>query len=106
MDIHKHDELLTTLQKQFAEGQIAVQFTQWDGEGDDEEVTEFRGTLVEWKLSDNDFGEKDLFILFRLKSEDDIELLMEIPAEEENLAEWNEGRLTIFGTEAELILTK
>lgn len=106
LEIHKHDELLKTLEEHFAGQQLGVVFTQWDGDEEEEEVTELTGQLQEWRLSDNEFGEKDLYMRIEAQGEGDVEILMEIPAEEENLAQFGEGRLSIFGTEAELILTR
>ncbi|CAM5793358.1 MULTISPECIES: hypothetical protein [Brevibacillus] len=106
MDIHKHDQLLGLIEEHYAKGQIQAQFTQWDSDSEDEEVTQLQGTLASWKLTDNEFGEKDLLIVLESDTEGTVEILMEIPADEDNLAVFAEGRLSIFGTEAELILSK
>ncbi|MEJ8545318.1 hypothetical protein Q3F21_08455 [Brevibacillus borstelensis] len=106
MDIHKHDQLLSLMEEHFSKGQIDVQFTQWDGDSDDEEVTQLRGSLTSWKLSDNEFAEKDLLIVLESETEGQVEILMEIPADEENLGVFADERLSVYGTEAELILSR
>jgi hypothetical protein len=106
MDIHKHDQLLSLLAERFRGQQVEVLFTQWDGEGEDEEVTQFRGQLSELELKDNEFGEKDLQLAFEVDGDQVVEVLMEIPQDEEDLAAWIDGRLHIYGTEAEIVLGK
>ncbi|GAA4710581.1 hypothetical protein [Brevibacillus fulvus] len=104
MEIHSHQQLLQLLREQFA-AQAEISFTQWDTEGEDEEETQFHGRLLEVTLTDNQFGEKDLWLQFETDG-DKVEILMELPAEETDLGSVEEEQLRIFGTEAELVLTK
>ena len=104
MEIQQHQQLIRVLQEDFLDKLAAILFTQWDTEDGDEEVTQFRGMLTELRLSDNEFGEKDLLLCFSLEDGESVEILMEIPKEEVDLASYEEGRLSIFGTEAELVL--
>ncbi|RNB58398.1 hypothetical protein EDM57_06615 [Brevibacillus gelatini] len=107
MDIQQHEQLLRLLVDEFAKQPLSVTFTQWDTESeDDEEVTQFQGQLAEVKLTDNEFAEKDLWLLFVAEDEESVEILMEIPGEEVDLASYADGKLNIFGTEAEIILEK
>ncbi|MDH4615737.1 hypothetical protein [Brevibacillus sp. AY1] len=106
MEIQRHERLLEVLKEQFAQQEAAFSFTQWDTENEDEEVSQFRGTLTELKLTDNEFDEKDLLLILTAEDGEIVEILMEIPSEEVDLAVWEEGRLSIFGTEAELVLEK
>jgi hypothetical protein len=106
MDIHTHDQLLSLLAEQFRDQQVEVHFTQWDGDGEDEEVTQFHGRLTQLDLRDNEFGEKDLQLAFHVDGDQVVEVLMEIPQEEEDLAALIDGRLHIYGTEAEIVLGK
>jgi hypothetical protein len=106
MDIHTHDQLLSLLAEHFRDQQVEVHFTQWDGDGEDEEVTQFYGRLTEIEWKDNEFGEKDLKLAFDVDGDQVVEVLMEIPQEEEDLAAWIDGRLHIYGTEAEIVLGK
>lgn len=103
MEIHRHVELLERLQHGFAGKPLSVTYTQWDGDGEDEEVSRFQAVLARVSLTDNEFGEKDLLLEFEA-GEDAWEILMEIPAEETDLALEEGGRLRIFGTEAEVVL--
>lgn len=105
MEIQTHKEMLNTLQ-QFVDQKLSVTYTQWDSEeSDEEEVIDFEGTLKEVKVTDNEFEEKDLFLLF-VGDEGEIELLMEVPAAEEDLGVMEGNQLRIFGTEDEIILKK
>ncbi len=104
MDIQTHDKLMTLLQSEFKGKAGTVTFTQWDGDSEDEEVTQFRGKLMDAELRDNEFGEKDLTLSFEVDEEQTVEVLMEIPAEEVDLASHAENRLHIYGTEAEIVL--
>lgn len=105
MELHKHKEIENTLQ-QFINQVLSVTYTQWDSEeADEEEVIDFNGTLKEVRITDNEFEEKDLFLLFT-GDDGEIELLMEVPAAEEDLGVLEGNQLRIFGTEAEIILTK
>ena len=105
MDIQSHKQLLELLQ-QYASQQVTATYTQWDSESaDEEEVIDFQATLQEFRLTDNEFGEKDLFLLF-VDGDEETELLMEIPAVEEDLGVLEDGQFRLFGTEAELILKK
>jgi SpoVK/Ycf46/Vps4 family AAA+-type ATPase len=106
MDIHKHEQLLSLLAEQYRDQQVEVHFTHWDGDGEDEEVTQFQGRLIEMELQDNEFGEKDLQLVFHLDGDQVVEVLMEIPQEEEDLAAWMDGRLHIYGTDSEIVLGK
>ncbi|QRG69645.1 hypothetical protein [Brevibacillus choshinensis] len=107
MDIQKHEQLLRLLTDQFENQQALITFTQWDTEREDEEEeTQFKGKLTGFKLSDNEFDEKDLLLLFVDEEAETVEILMEIPGEEVDLATFEEGRLSIFGNESEVILEK
>ncbi|NGQ97115.1 hypothetical protein G3578_18405 [Brevibacillus sp. SYP-B805] len=105
MDLNTHHELLDVLTREYLRQEASITFTQWDTESEDEEVTTFRAVLTEIRLTDNEFGEKDLFLLFEADG-DEVEILMEIPAEESDLGAFAEGRLQIFGLEAEAILER
>ncbi len=105
MDIHSYKDLLKTLD-QFLRQPLTVTFTQWDSDyADEEEVIDFTAALKEFKLTDNEFGEKDLLLMFQAE-EEEMEILMEVPAVEEDLGVWEENELRIFGTESELIVKK
>lgn len=105
MDIQTHQQLLGALQ-QYTTNQVSVTYTQWDSEfADEEEVIDFQATLQEFRITDNEFGEKDLFLVF-VNGDEETEILMEIPAVEEDLAVLEDEQLRLFGTEAELILKK
>ncbi|WP_232699267.1 hypothetical protein [Brevibacillus daliensis] len=106
MEIQNHAELLALLESDFINKPLTVTYTDWEG-GDleDEQVTTFQGTIVEVSISDNEFEEKDLSLRFQT-DEGEVEILMEIPAEESDLANQDEDSFRIFGTEAELILAK
>ncbi|CAJ1003162.1 MULTISPECIES: hypothetical protein [Bacillales] len=106
MDIHQHAQLIAVLEKDFRGQAAEIQFTQWDSDGEDEEVTQFRGELSDVRLSDNEFGEKDLQMSFAIDGDQVVDILMEIPADEEDLAAFVDGRLSIFGTEAEIVLKR
>jgi|HigsolmetaAR205D_1030408.scaffolds.fasta_scaffold21067_2 hypothetical protein len=106
MEIQQHQQLIRVLQEDFLDKPAGVHFTQWDTDDEDEEVTQFCGELKELRLTDNEFGEKDLLLLFSLEEGESVEILMEIPKEEEDLAAYADGRLSIFGTEAELVLER
>lgn len=106
MEIQKHEQLLQYLTNDFQNKPATILFTQWDTESEDEEVTQFHGALAELKLTDNEFGEKDLLLTFAVEDGESVEILMEIPGEEMDLAAYEEGRLSIFGTEAEIVLEK
>ncbi len=106
MDIQRHDELCDTLEKHYTNQQATITFTQWDTDNEDEEETVFAGTLVEVQLSDNEFGEKDLLLHFAADDQEVVEILMEIPKTEADLASFDGSRLAVFGTEAELSLVK
>lgn len=106
MEIQQHERLIQRLAEEFQNQAASISFTQWDTESEDEEVTQFKGQLTEIKLSDNEFGEKDLLLLFVMEGEESLEILMEIPGEEVDLASYEEGRLSIFGNEAEIVLEK
>lgn len=105
MEIHSHEELLKLLQEQFIEQEATVTFTQWDNDGEDEEETIFHGSLQSVRLDDNEFGEKDLLLIFQ-SNQDEVEILMEMPKEEADLASAEQGSVRIFGTEAELVLQR
>ncbi|WP_019119798.1 hypothetical protein [Brevibacillus massiliensis] len=104
MEIQTHQQLLHTLQEQFTDRPAQITFTQWEGEEEDETVTEFQAVLKQVSLTEGDFAGKDLFLLFEAEGEQVLELLMEIPAEEEDLGVLDGGQLRIFGTEAELVI--
>ena len=105
MDIQSHKQLLDELQQKFTQKELDVTYTQWEGDTDDEEVTQFRGTLHSVELTENEFEEMDLLFVFQT-DEEEIEVLMEIPKEESDLATTDEKHLRIFGTEAEIELTR
>ncbi|WP_139489527.1 hypothetical protein [Brevibacillus dissolubilis] len=105
MDIQQHAQLEEQLGT-FSNTALSITFTQWDAESEDEEeVSEFRATLKEFRITDNEFEEKDLLLVFD-QDGDDVEILMEIPAEEVDLATLDGSQLRIFGTEAEVVLSK
>jgi hypothetical protein len=104
VELHRHDQLLQALKETYTGVLIDIHFTQWDSDEEDEEVTLFRGSLTEVELTDNEFGEKDLRLTFATDSDEEVEILMEIPQEEEDLGALQDGELRIFGTEAELVL--
>lgn len=106
MEVHQHHQLIQILTDGYVHKQATILFTQWDTEDGDEEVTQFRGRLTEVQLSDNEFAEKDLQLFFELEDGESVEILMEIPGEEVDLAFHEEGKLSIFGTEAELVLER
>jgi hypothetical protein len=106
MEIHQHDQLMAVMEKEFRGQAAEIQFTQWDSDGEDEEVTQFRGELIDVRLSDNEFGEKDLQLSFAVDGDQVVDILMEIPADEEDLAAFADGCLSIFGTEAEIVLKR
>lgn len=101
MEIHTHAALLEVLRLEYQDKDAEITFTEWDGDSEDEEVSAFRGRLVDIQLKDNEFDEKDLFLLIEADGEE-LELLMEIPAEEADLGSFAEGCLQIFGTESEV----
>jgi len=105
MDIQIHQELLKLLQEQYMKQEATITFTQWDNDGEDEEETTFHGTLQSVRLDDNEFGEKDLLLRFQ-SDQDEVEILMELPKEEADLASVEQGSVRIFGTEAELVLQR
>ncbi|MDR7317676.1 hypothetical protein [Brevibacillus nitrificans] len=107
MDIQQHERLLRLLTDEFENQMATITFTQWDTDSEDEEEeTQFTGKLVGYKLTDNEFEEKDLLLLFADEEAESVEILMEIPGEEVDLATFENGRLAIFGTEAEVVLEK
>lgn len=107
MDIQQHARLLSLLQDEFENRLATVTFTQWEtDQEDEEEETRFTGKLVGFELTDNEFAEKDLLLKFTDEEDESLEILMEIPGEEVDLATFAEGRLAIFGTEAEVVLEK
>lgn len=107
MDIQKHDQLLRLLTEQFENQPAQITFTQWDTDREDEEEeSQFKGKLTGFKLSDNEFEEKDLLLLFADEEAETVEILMEIPGEEVDLATFADGRLSIYGTESEVVLEK
>lgn len=106
MEIQNHAALLEILEKTYVNQPVEITYTDWeDEEQEDEEVTTFRGTLLEVKLEDNEFEEKDLTLRFQ-EDEGEVEILMEIPANEQDLGVIEEQLVRIFGTEAELVLAK
>jgi len=105
MEIHLHDKLLELLDAHFRGKEASILFTQWDGDSEDEEVTQFRGQLASAVVADNEFGEKDLTLTFVTEGEE-VEILMEIPAEEVDLGSYQDDQLHIFGTEAEIVLSR
>jgi len=104
MDIQQHEQLLRILTEEFTKKELTVSYTQWDADGEDEEETQFRATLASATITNNEFTEKDLLLIFAAEDGEHIEILMEIPSEEADLATIDVGRLSIFGTEAELVL--
>lgn len=106
MDFDTHQQLDELLRQHFHEVEAEVTFTQWDGDNEDEEVTQFHGKLVGTSLTDNEFGEKDLLLTFQADGDEMIEILMEVPKEEAELGSFNDNRLHIFGTEAEIVFAK
>lgn len=104
MEIQTHQELLEQLQ-QYEGSRLTITFTQWDSDADDEEVTVTNGTLTLVRLTDNEFEEKDLLLQFT-DGDEAFEILMEIPMDESDLAVRDEDALRIFGTEAELQLSR
>ncbi|QOT00882.1 hypothetical protein JNUCC42_09550 [Brevibacterium sp. JNUCC-42] len=106
MEIQNHAALLEILEKTYVNQLVDITYTDWEGdEQEDEEVTTFRGTLLEVKLEDNEFEEKDLTLRFQ-EDEGEVDILMEIPANEQDLGVIEEHLVRIFGTEAELVLAK
>ncbi|HZG13952.1 MAG TPA: hypothetical protein VE710_02920 [Candidatus Bathyarchaeia archaeon] len=105
MDIHTHAELLDILQRNYQNQEAEITFTEWDGDSEDETVSTFRGTLLAIQLNDNEFDEKDLLLTIQTDKEE-LELLMEIPADEADLGSYEDGRLQIFGTESEVSFTR
>lgn len=105
MDIQTHAQLLRTIEEEFVGKEAQILFTQWDTDDEDEEETGFSAKLLSVALSDNEFGEKDLHLVFDQDGEQ-AEILMELPKTEEDLADFENGRLSIYGTEAEIVLTK
>jgi hypothetical protein len=101
MEIHQHNQLISQLQQYFQGKGMHISYTQWDVDQEDEEVTEFDATLETVTLTDNEFEEKDLLLVF-LAGDEEIEILMEIPKEESNLADFEDNTLRIFGLEAEI----
>lgn len=106
MEIQTHVQLLELLQQEFTEIQCEVIFTQWDNDSEDEEVTQFIGQLSGVRLTDNEFMEKDLLLSFQVEEAEVVEILMELPKEEVDLAAFENSRLQIFGTEAEVVIAK
>jgi len=104
MEIHEHKQLTEQLQ-QLQGKEVHVSYTQWDADQDDEEVAEFRATLESIRLTDNEFEDMDLLLVFQAEDEQ-FEILMEIPKAEGELAAVENSRLRIFGLEAELQLSK
>lgn len=106
MEIQQHEQLIQML-AEYKNQKATVTFTQWDTDSEEEEeVTEFTAKLLECKLADNEFQEKDLLLIFAAEDNDEMEILMEIPGEEVDLASYVDGSLRIFGTEAEIVLQK
>ncbi|HAS01579.1 MAG TPA: hypothetical protein DCR67_08810 [Brevibacillus sp.] len=106
MDIHNHAALMERLEKAYVNQQVQITYTDWEGdEQEDEVVTTFRGTLLGVSLVDDEFEQKDLALRF-LEDDNEVELLMEIPADEQDLGVSEEQLVRIFGTEAELVLAK
>ncbi|WP_126427697.1 hypothetical protein [Brevibacillus marinus] len=104
MELHRHDELVARLREAYLQRPLQVTFTQWEADEEDEQVSRFRATLVDVSLDDNEFGTKDLLLTFQAEAEEVVEILMELPREEVDLAYQDEDCLRLFGTEAELIL--
>ncbi|MFF0830370.1 hypothetical protein ACFYU8_26325 [Brevibacillus sp. NPDC003359] len=106
MDIQQHEQLIQQL-AEYKNQKVSVTFTQWDTESEEEEeVTQFQAQLLEIKLTDNEFEEKDLMLVFTAEDGEEMEILMEIPGDEVDLASYEEDHLRIFGTEAEIVLQK
>ncbi|MET3289982.1 UNVERIFIED_CONTAM: hypothetical protein ABID98_002552 [Brevibacillus sp. OAP136] len=106
MDIQTHAELIRILESEFVGAQAQFIFTQWDTDGEDEEESTFAARLLKVSLSDNEFEEKDLLLTLENEAGEDLELLMELPSVEEDLGSFADGRLSLYGTEAELVLKK
>ncbi len=106
MEFHTKDELTNLLQKHFSSQPLTVTFTQWEGDEEDEEVTTFHGRLIEFRITDNEFAAHDLLLHFQADEDDVVEILMEIPKVEGDLGTHEGGELRVFGTEAELVLSK
>lgn len=106
MDIQTHAELVRILEDEFVGTKAQLLFTQWDTDDEDEEESRFEARLLKVTLSDNEFAEKDLLLSLENDQGEELDLLMELPKAEEDLGSFVEGRLSIFGTEAELVLTK
>ncbi|QDS34814.1 hypothetical protein [Brevibacillus brevis] len=106
MDIQQHEQLIQLL-AEYKNHKVSVAFTQWDTDSEEEEeVTQFQAQLLEIKLTDNEFEEKDLLLVFTTAEGEEMEILMEIPGDEVDLASYEEGYLRIFGTESEIVLQK
>ncbi|MFS0554293.1 hypothetical protein [Brevibacillus sp. 179-C9.3 HS] len=106
MDIQQHEQLIQLL-AEYKNQKASVTFTQWDTDSEEEEeVTQFQAELLEIKLTDNEFEEKDLLLVFTTEEGEEMEILMEIPGDEVDLASIEEDSLRIFGTEAEIVLQK
>ncbi|ATF12691.1 hypothetical protein HP398_28275 [Brevibacillus sp. HB1.4B] len=106
MDIQQHEQLIQLL-AEYKNQKASVAFTQWDTDSEEEEeVTQFQAELLEVKLTDNEFEEKDLLLVFTTAEGEEMEILMEIPGDEVDLASYEEGHLRIFGTESEIVLQK
>lgn len=106
MEIQTHEQLVRILESEFVGVQAQLLFTQWDTDGEDEEESRFAARLLKVEVTDNEFEEKDLLLALENEAGEELELLMELPSVEEDLGSYAEGRLSIFGTEAELVLTK
>lgn len=108
MEIHRRNDLLAALRESYLDRPLEVTFTQWEGEeeDEDEQVSQFRASLLDVALDKNEFGTYDLLLTFQPAGEEAVEILMELPREEENLAYQDEAGLRLFGTEAELILAR
>lgn len=106
MELHRHEDLLAALKASCLGRPLEVTFTQWEGEEEDEQVSQFRASLLDIALDDNEFGTYDLLLTFQRAEDEVVEILMELPREEENLAYQDEAGLRLFGTEAELILVR
>ncbi|UFJ43075.1 hypothetical protein LOK74_11555 [Brevibacillus humidisoli] len=106
MELHRHEQLMACLRETYLQQSLQVTFTQWDGDEEDEQVSQFQASLVDIVLDDNEFGTKDLLLTFELDEEEVVEILMELSREEADLANLDGGTLRLFGTEAELVLTR
>lgn len=106
MDIQTHAELVRILETEFVGAKAQLLFTQWDTDDEDEEESSFTARLLKVTLSDNEFDEIDLLLSLEDEAGEELDLLMELPKAEEDLGSFEEGSLSIFGTEAELVLTK